>query len=89
MENKINLQHNKIIHLEDSMVIYSIYNLETLEKLIDTIHQMHNTTTPNENLFASILSSWYVCKCDKNSLERLFTHFSFTAIKIQRNFRRS
>ena len=32
MENKMNLQCNKIIHLEDSMVMCGIYNSETLEK---------------------------------------------------------
>ena len=26
MENKVDMQHNKIIHLEDSMVLYGIYN---------------------------------------------------------------
>ena len=52
MENKVNIQHNKLIHLEDSMVLYGIYNAETLEKLIHTAHQMHNITTPNERLFA-------------------------------------
>ena len=45
MENKVNLQCNKIIHLENSMVMYGIYNSDTLEKLIDTVHKMHNTTT--------------------------------------------
>ena len=25
------LQHNKLMHLEDSMVMYGIYNAETLE----------------------------------------------------------
>ena len=40
--NKINLWCNKIIHLEDSMVMYGIYNSETLEKLIDTVHKMHS-----------------------------------------------
>ena len=39
------------------MVMYGIYNSETLEKLIDTVHNMNNTTTPNEKLFASTLSS--------------------------------
>ena len=29
MENKVNLQCNKLIHFEDSMVMYSIYNSET------------------------------------------------------------
>ena len=59
MENKINLQLNKIFHLEDSMVMCSIYNSETLEKLIDTLDKMHNSTTTNEKLFASKLDSWY------------------------------
>ena len=31
--------------------MYGIYNSETLEKLIDTVHKMHNATTPNEKLF--------------------------------------
>ena len=59
MENKINLQHNKIIDLEDSMVMCSIYNSGTLEKVINTVHKMHNFTTQNEKLFAVKLDSWY------------------------------
>ena len=31
MENKANIQHNKLMHLEDSMVMYGVYNTETLE----------------------------------------------------------
>ena len=65
MENKINLQHNKLIHLEDSMVMYGVYNAETIEKLITTIHKMHNFTTWNERLFAGKLgssSTWYLTK---------------------------
>ena len=27
------------------MVMYGVYNAETLEKLINTVHQMHNITT--------------------------------------------
>ena len=54
MENKVNLQHNKIIHLEDLMVMYGIYNSETLEKLIDTVHKMHNTTTLNEKNYSQV-----------------------------------
>ena len=37
--------HNKLIHLENSMVMYLVYNTETLETLINTVHQMHNITT--------------------------------------------
>ena len=61
MENKINLQHNEIIQLKDSMVMYSIYNSETLEKLIETVHKMHNSTTQNEKLFAGKLGFGIIC----------------------------
>ena len=31
--------------------MYSVYNAETLEKLIKTVHNIHNTTTSHERLF--------------------------------------
>ena len=48
MENKVDLQCYKIVHLENPMVMYGIYNSETLEKLMKTVYKMHNTTTWNE-----------------------------------------
>ena len=39
------------------MVMYGVYNAETLKKLMNTIHQVHNTTTPNERLFTGELST--------------------------------
>ena len=48
------------------MVMYGIYNtLKALEKCINTIHQMHNITAPNERLFVGKLGSsftWYLNK---------------------------
>ena len=32
------------------MVIYGVYNTETLEKLVKTVQQMHITMTPNEKI---------------------------------------
>ena len=45
MKNKVVIQHNKIFHLEESMVMYGVYNSDTLEDLIKTVHKLHNTTT--------------------------------------------
>ena len=59
MENKVDLQCNKIFHLEDSMVMYGIYNSDTLEALIDTVHILHNQSTWNEKLFAGQIEDWY------------------------------
>ena len=51
METKTNIQQNKLLHLEDSMVMYGVYNAETLENLIKTVHHMHNPKTLHELLF--------------------------------------
>ena len=64
MENGVNLEWNKIFHLEDSMVMYGIYNSDTLEKLITTVHNMHNKTTWNEKLFAGKLDHWTIIQID-------------------------
>ena len=45
IENKVDKQHNKIFHLEESMVMYGVYNSDTLEELIKKVHKLHNTTT--------------------------------------------
>ena len=57
MDSKTTIQHNKFIHLEDSMVMYGIYNAETLEQLINTVHCIHNTTSSNEKPFAGRCST--------------------------------
>ena len=52
MDSKTTIQCNKLMHLENLMVMYGIYNAETLEKLMNTVHKIHNITSPNEKLFA-------------------------------------
>ena len=39
MENNVNLARNKILHLENSMLIYGIYNAETLEETIKKMYK--------------------------------------------------
>ena len=34
------------------MLMYGVYNAETLEKLINSLHHIHNTTSSHERLFA-------------------------------------
>ena len=51
------------MHLEDSMVMYGVYNADTLEKLINTVHQMHDSTTPSERLFAGELNTAFYVAC--------------------------
>ena len=52
MNNKADIQHNKLIKLDDTMLMYRIYNTETLEKLINTVPEIHNVPSSHEKLFA-------------------------------------
>ena len=52
MNNQASIQYNKLMRLDNTMLIYGIYNAETLEKLINTVHEIHNTTSSHETLFA-------------------------------------
>ena len=50
MERKTDIQHNKIHHLEDTMIMYSVHNSYPLAQLIETLHKMHSTIYWRENI---------------------------------------
>ena len=52
MNNQASIQCNKLMKLDYTMLMYGIYNVETLEKLIKTVHEIHNATSSHEKLFA-------------------------------------
>ena len=78
MNSKTTIQHNKLIQLENSMLMYSIYNAETLEKLINTVHQIHNTTSLHERLFAGQQSSLTLRSLYANTLG--LQHYSINSL---------
>ena len=57
MDIKTTIQHNKLMQTENSVLMYGVYNAEMLEKLISTVHNIHNTTSLHERLFAGQQSS--------------------------------
>ena len=57
MDSKTTIQCIKLMQLENSMLMYGVYNAEMLEKLINTVHHIHNTTSSHERLFAGQQSS--------------------------------
>ena len=52
MNGQAEIQSNKFIKLDNTMLMYRIYNAETLEKLINTLQDIHNVTSSHEKLFA-------------------------------------
>ena len=63
--------------------MYSIYNSDTLEKLITSVHKMHNTTTWNEKLFAGKLDSWYNWYLTKDRI----SHYAINCLLYLRRLR--
>ena len=52
MTNEADIQCNKLMKLDNTMLMYRIYNAETLEKLINTVQEIHNVTSSHERLYA-------------------------------------
>ena len=52
MDNRATIQCNNLMQLENSLLMYGVYNADTLEELINTVYKIHNTTSSHERLFA-------------------------------------
>ena len=78
MDSKTTVQCNKLIQLEYSMLMYGIYNAETLEKLSDIVHQIHNSTSSHESLFAGQHSSLTLRSLYANTLG--LQHYSINSL---------
>ena len=76
MDSKTTIQCNKLMQLENSMLIYGIYNAETLEKLIDTVYNIHNTTSSHERLCRTAkLTDTQITLCKFTRFTSLFYNF--------------
>ena len=53
LNSKTNIDHNRVYHLEDTMIMYGKYNSNTLMELVNMVHQMPNVTTWKEKVFVS------------------------------------
>ena len=78
MDSKTTIQHIKLIQLENSMLMYGVYNVETLEKLTDTVNHIHNTTSSHERLFAGQqkLIKTQITLCKHTRFTTLFYKFT-------------
>ena len=59
MNKRINIEQNRVFHLEDSMIMYGVYNVDTLEKLVQMVHKMNNRSVWYEKLYAGHVNKWF------------------------------
>ena len=52
MSITMDAQRNKLLHLENSLIMYRVYNAETLSKLVKTAQTFHSHQMLVEQLFA-------------------------------------
>ena len=52
MSITMDTQRNKLLHLENSLIMYRGYNVETLSKLVKSVQAMHSCQRLVEQLFA-------------------------------------
>ena len=51
MSISTDVQRNKLMHLENTLVMYEIYNAETSENLVKAVHTLHSRQTLYESSF--------------------------------------
>ena len=59
MSSKADIQRNKLMHLEDTLVMYGVYSAETLEKHIKTVHTLHSRQSMYKNLSVGQMTKAY------------------------------
>ena len=59
MSITMDMQRNKLMHLENTLVMYGIYNAETLENLVKTVHVLHSRQSLYESLFTGKTQAAY------------------------------
>ena len=93
MNKKRDVQLNQIHHLEDSMIMYGVYNSDTLKDLIDTVHRMQNFNTWKEKTFAGKLHDWMnIYSRDEgvhNNAIKLSIIFDYSTREICKLYKRS
>ena len=73
INSKSEIDHNRVYHLEDTMIIYGKYNSDTLMELVKTVHQMQNVTTWKEKIFVSKMNKWL-----KHKLADIHNEFDYS-----------
>ena len=73
INSKAEIDHNRVYHLEDTMIMYDKYNSDTLMDLIKTTHQMQNVTIWNGKIYVSEMNEWL-----KNKLAYIHNEFDYS-----------
>ena len=73
LNSRESIDHNRVYHLEDTMIMYNKYSSDTLMELVNMVHQMQNVTMWKEQIFVSEMNNWL-----KHKLENIHSEFDYS-----------
>ena len=73
LNSREGIDHKRVYHLEDTMIMYGKYNWDTLMELVNMVHQMQNVTTWKEQIFVSKTNNWL-----QHKLENIHSEFDYS-----------
>ena len=73
INSRSEIDHNRVYHLKDTMIMYGKYKSDTLMELVKTVHQMQNVTTLREKIFVSEMNEW-----PKHKLAYIHNEFDYS-----------
>ena len=59
MNKRINIEQNIDFHFEDSMIMYGVYNVDTLGKLMQMVQKMNTKSVWFERLYTGHVNKWF------------------------------
>ena len=59
MDKRVNIEWNRVFHLDDAMIMNGVYNVDTLEKLIQMVHKMNTKSVWFERFYAGHVNKWF------------------------------
>ena len=59
MNKRVNIEWNRVFHLEESMIMYGIYNADTSEKLTQMVHKIITRSVWFERLYVGHVNKWF------------------------------
>ena len=73
INSRSEIDHNRVYHLEDTMIMYGKFNSDTVMELVKTVHQMQNVTIWKEKNFVSEMNKWL-----KHKLADMHNEFNYS-----------
>ena len=59
MRKQQNMGVNRLEYIEEAMKLCGTYNMNSIDEIIITINQLHNSSSKQEELLSSKLACWY------------------------------